>query len=142
MWIREVDFPEAVIEAQRTGTLVLFIGAGASRDAPSDLPDFKMLAAEIAADSNVEVSDRELDQPDLLLGRLADVGVDVWLRVKSRIGVESSVPNRLHGAIADLSVAGPAARIVTTNYDLHLSTELRTREVGSTSTLARRCPWG
>ncbi|MBF6555942.1 MAG: DUF4020 domain-containing protein [Acidimicrobiales bacterium] len=142
MWIREVDFPEAVIEAQRKGTLVLFIGAGASRDAPSDLPDFRMLAAEIAADSNVEVSDRELDHPDLLLGRLADGGVDVRLRVKNRIGVESSVPNRLHGAIADLSVAGPAARIVTTNYDLHLSTELAAKGVEFDEYIGPALPMG
>jgi len=38
--------------------------------------------------------------------------------------VESSRPNRLHEAIIDLANAGPPVRIVTTNYDLHLSSVL------------------
>ena len=34
MLIRSVDVPRALIEAHRNGRLVIFVGAGASRDAP------------------------------------------------------------------------------------------------------------
>lgn len=44
----------------------------------------------MAAEAQVEVTDRELQQPDALLGRLADQDVDVHRRVVARIGVSSS----------------------------------------------------
>ena len=122
MWIRDVDIPEAVIGAHRAGRLVLFVGAGASMSPPSSLPDFRRLTADIAADSTVDVSDDDLAQPDHVLGDLEDQrGVDVHRRVADRIGIATSAPNRLHAAIATLAVTGGPPRIVTTNYDLHLS---------------------
>jgi NAD-dependent SIR2 family protein deacetylase len=124
MWIRDVDFPGALIQAHRASNLVIFVGAGASRDAPSGLPDFRTLALGIASDAQAEATAREQEQLDLLLGRLADQQVDVHKRVAARIGVESSRPNRLHEAIIDLANAGPPVRIVTTNYDVHLSSVL------------------
>ena len=54
MRIRSVDVPRALIEAHRNGSLVIFVGAGASRDPPSGLPDFRRLAADIAADASVD----------------------------------------------------------------------------------------
>lgn len=85
MWIRDVDFPEALIEAHRAGQLVIFVGAGASRDAPSDLPDFRTLTAHIAAEAQIDPRDGELQQPDVLLGRLADQQVDVHRRVAASV---------------------------------------------------------
>ena len=128
MWIRDVDLPSSLVEAHRSGNLVIFVGAGASRDAPSGLPDFRRLTADIAADVEVAVSDRDLDQPNVLLGRLADQRVDVRRRVASRLGLPSSQPNRLHEAIVGLAAARPPVRIVTTNYDRHLSTLLGERD--------------
>jgi hypothetical protein len=142
MWIREVDLPEALIEAHRGGNLAIFVGAGASRDAPSDLPDFSTLAADIAAEAQVEVTEPELAQPDVLLGRLADREVDVHRRVAARIGVPSSKPNRLHEAIVDLAVAGPSVRLVTTNYDPHLSTLLSARDVQVVEYMGPALPMG
>lgn len=129
MWFREVDFPETLIEAHRTGSLVIFIGAGASRDAPSSLPDFRGLTAGIAADAQERPSDRDLEQPDMFLGELADRQVGVHRMVAARLGGPSSAPNRLHAAIVDLAAAGPPLRIVTTNYDLHLSRVLEDRGI-------------
>ena len=137
VWIAGVDIPWALIEAQRDGRLVLFVGAGASRSSPSDLPDFRQLAARIAADSGVTVTDEQYENPDVLLGDLKDQrAVDVHQRVADLIGAPSSRPNQLHRAIAALAAAVPQVRIVTTNYDLHLSEELTatgrsfTEEVG------------
>ena len=64
--------PRALIEAHRNGSLVIFVGAGASRAAPSGLPDFRRLAADVAADVSVDVTDDQLEQPDVLLGDLED----------------------------------------------------------------------
>ena len=125
MWIRDVEFPDALIEAHRSGDLVIFVGAGASMAPPSGLPDFKTMVADIAGGSGVSASEEQLNRPDVLLGELElHQHVDVHLRVANRIKVASSVPNALHKAIAALASAGPAVRIVTTNYDLHLSTVL------------------
>jgi hypothetical protein len=132
-----VDFPWALIEAQRDDKLVIFVGAGASRSSPSDLPDFRLLARSIAADSGVTATDEQLNNPDVLLGDLEDQhAVNVHQRVADRIGPNSSQPNRLHTAIAALAAASPQIRIVTTNYDPHLSAALTalgnsfTEEVG------------
>jgi Domain of unknown function (DUF4020)/SIR2-like domain len=125
MWIRSVDVPRALIEAHRNGSLVIFVGAGASRDVPSGLPDFRRLAADIAADAGVEVTEDQLEQPDILLGDLEDrPDFNVHRRVSVQLGGETSRPNRLHEAIAALAAAGPPVRVVTTNYDPHLSTAL------------------
>ena len=124
MWIREVDFPAALIEAHRAKGLVIFVGAGASFDAPSNLPDFRALTAAIAAEAEVDATESDLAKPDVFLGKLADRHVDVHRRVATHIGVSTSKPNRLHAALADLAEASAGVRIVTTNYDLHLSTVL------------------
>lgn len=143
MWIREVDVPEALVSAHRVGGLVLFVGAGASRDAPSGLPDFRTLTADIAAESGVEPAEGRLDVPDVLLGELADQHqVDVHVRVAARLGLSSSRPNRLHDAIVALATAGPSIRIVTTNYDLHLSAVLATRNQSVPEYVAPALPMG
>jgi hypothetical protein len=120
-----VDVPEELLAAARTGRMVIFVGAGASRDAPSNLPDFKQLTSNIATESAIPFEPGELDWPDRLLGRIAHADVDVHSRVRSHIDVPESVPNALHAAIVALALATKAPRIVTTNYDSHLRTELQ-----------------
>lgn len=125
MWIRGVDVPRPLVQAHRQGRLVVFVGAGASRSSPSALPDFLTLARDVAAGAAVSFSERDYERPDVLLGELNDQhNVDVHLRVKARLGAASSKPNRLHKAIAALTAASGVVRVVTTNYDLHLSTTL------------------
>lgn len=125
MWIRDVDIPKHLVEAQQNGELVLFIGAGASRGAPSSLPDFRTLASRIAEEAGISVSEEALDEPDVLLGDLKDAhDVDVHVRVAAHLGKPESAPNRLHEAICALSSSKVPVRIVTTNYDRHLSAVL------------------
>ncbi|HEY8753216.1 MAG TPA: hypothetical protein VIM40_06180 [Arthrobacter sp.] len=52
MWFGEVDVPRELVDAGRSGELVLFVGAGASIDAPSSLPSFDRLTKDIAARSS------------------------------------------------------------------------------------------
>ena len=133
----------ALIEAHQDDRLVIFVGAGASIASPSDLPDFRRLAAGIAADASVTVTSEDLDRTDTLLGDLEDRhGVDVHRRVADTIGAQASRPNALHEAIASLAGAAPQIRIVTTNYDLHLSDTLASRGKSFTEETAPSLPLG
>ena len=153
--------PQSLVEAHRDGSLVLFVGAGASKDHPSSLPDFWGLAAEIAeelhqpwprtddvADRVAEFLDRiegrpdgfdegissvrrllrayrDTAKPEDFFGRLddePDVNVHKW--VVDRIQ-QSPEPNLLHRRIAALADSGEKLRMVTTNFDLHLTTALK-----------------
>lgn len=141
--IAGVDIPWELIEAQRDDRLVLFVGAGASRAAPSSLPDFRQLTGRIAADSGLTPTPAQLDDPDVFLGDLMDGhGVDVHQRVADLIGSASSLPNSLHGAIAELAAASPRVRMVTTNYDLHLSKALTAQGSTFTEEAAPALPMG
>jgi NAD-dependent SIR2 family protein deacetylase len=112
--IADVDVPWELIEAQREDQLVLFVGAGASRSSPSNLPDFRQLATGIAVDSGVTPTPRQLEDPDVLLGDLEDQhAVDVHQRVADLLGSPSSRPNQVHEAIAALATASPEARYVS-----------------------------
>lgn len=142
MWIRDVDVPAALIEAHRAQKMVIFVGAGASRDAPASLPIFTGLTAAVADDVGVAVTPEELNRPDVVLGQLADQGNDVHGLVAARIGVSTSEPNRLHKALIDLAVAEGPLRIVTTNYDRHLSTVLIAQGVGFEEYTAPALPMG
>ncbi|VVJ18338.1 Uncharacterised protein [Amycolatopsis camponoti] len=129
MWIRDVDFPSELITAHRSGELVIFVGAGASLDEPSGLPDFLSLTNVIAAEAEVPAPDGDdRRQLDGFLGRLSDQNIDVHQRVVAHIDKLGSSPNRLHEALAELAIASQQIRIVTTNYDLHISSALRGRE--------------
>lgn len=69
MHIREVDFPAALIEAHRARGLVIFVGAGASLDPPSNLLDFRELTVRIGAEAQEQTAEREADAyPSALSG--------------------------------------------------------------------------
>lgn len=121
MWIRDVDVPAELIEAARTGRLVIFVGAGASVDPPASLPNFKALVQEVGTRAGTPPTGDELKRLDKFLGTLDDRGINVHDLVAKAIDLPNSRPNRLHRAIIDLARAHPPVRIVTTNYDRHLS---------------------
>ena len=142
MWISDVDIPEDLVQAARAGSLVVFVGAGASREAPANLPDFRQLTSTIAAEANISFETGELDRPDQLLGRIADAGVDIHQRVRAHIDTPGSAPNALHEAIVDLALATHAPRIVTTNYDTHLTRVIEARGLGWGEYMAPALPMG
>jgi hypothetical protein len=92
--------------------------------APSSLPDFATLATDIALEAQREAPSPGV-QLDWFLGELADKKVEVHRRVVDHLMLWTSRPNRVHRAVAALAVASPVARVVTTNYDLHLSSALQ-----------------
>lgn len=127
MWFREVEVPDELVEAATEGKLVLFVGAGASLDEPSGLPDFANLVRDVGARANRKPTDRDLERPDVFLGDLADLQIEVHALVANAINKLGSQPNRLHQAIIDLARVHPNPRVVTTNYDLHLEGASRTK---------------
>jgi hypothetical protein len=124
----DVEIPRDLINAHKAGELVLFVGAGASIDRPSNLPTFLGLTEKIRDESRLGDTIGGLqNQPlDEVMGDIEDkYDVDVHLRAMKHTAKKSSLPNRLHDAITRLSLCGEV-RVVTTNYDTHLTTMLGT----------------
>ena len=116
----EVDIPNELIESATNGSLVLFVGAGASINKPSRLPLFDALAAFVAELNGVEL-DRRVNA-DVFLGRLDESHPFVREQVRDRISEPTSQPNDIHRGIVRLASATNTFRVVTTNYDEHLTT--------------------
>lgn len=121
MRLGEVELPDEVVSAHRDGSLVLFVGAGASVDSPSGLPTFHELATQISRERNPEAPDPVAGHEDGHLDSLQQEGMDVHSRVQQIVTSADSEPNELHHAIVRLATTSPQTRIVTTNYDSHLS---------------------
>jgi hypothetical protein len=119
MWVTEkVEIDDSLVGALRDGKLVIFAGAGISMGAPTKLPSFDQLAGELGAAAKVDRHDHEL--VERYLGRIADSGFPLHEQTSARIE-KASAPNRLHEALVELARVGKRVRIVTTNFDLHLS---------------------
>lgn len=112
-----VDIPNELLQAARSNDLVLFIGAGASYNAPSSLPLFSGLVEQVA--EKLGEAYVRTDNPDSFLGDIASRQPSVKHVVHSIISDKSSLPNSTHRAIARLAGA-TGARIVSTNYDEHV----------------------
>jgi hypothetical protein len=122
VWITgDVDLPTQVVEALADDKLVLFVGAGASLNSPSDLPLFNELAEQIA-DLASEPFDGDI-AADVFLGRLSERTsvFDVHRHAKEIVANVKSKPNRVHDALVRLAVTSSTPRIITTNYDDHLA---------------------
>lgn len=117
------ELPDGLLEAHRSGRLVLFVGAGASAGPPTCLPDFACLAKRVIAELEANRELAAADHPEFVLGELAADGLGVHAAVHRIIG-EASQPNPTHGAIAELAQSSPPVPIVTTNYDRLLSASL------------------
>lgn len=115
----DVDISSELIEAATDGSLVLFIGAGVSMNAPSDLPLFDGLGRQLASLQGVSF-DTDVP-PDAFIGRLCDEAPIVREQVRRIIANSKSRPNATHWAIVRLANASAAFRVVTTNYDEHLT---------------------
>ena len=140
MWInKEVDLPEALVSAQRARRLVVFAGAGMSMGAPSNLPDCGRLADLISGGTLIRTPDEPLD---LFLGKLQSKLVDVQARARTLIGDPASTVAPVHTALVDLFPSADTVRIVTTNFDSHLSTAVRERHPAADIFCAPALPLG
>ena len=116
--------PAGLVQAFDEGRLALFAGAGVSKGAPSCVPLLDMLAdrveEELGAANSWDAPDGESLSPVGRLGRLASRGLGVHEAVRMVVS-ESAEHNSTHLSVCDLAVAMGTIRIVTTNYDRHLS---------------------
>src|SRR5713101_2713475 len=119
MWIRDSDFPEPLLAAQRSGSLVIFAGAGVSMPSPSDYPNFTKLADDIAGGTLSRPADEPIDH---FLGRLQAKGVQVHKLASKILSAPSSKPNGLHFDLLKLFPSAAQIRLVTTNFDTHFTT--------------------
>ncbi len=125
MWLGQIDLPEELLEAKSRDELVIFAGAGVSRPPPSSLPDFGELVRALEGASTI--SRKRHEALDAYLGRLSRAQFPVHREVQQRIGRADSWPNRLHRAIVRLFSTAETVRVVTTNFDRHLTTAARER---------------
>jgi hypothetical protein len=113
-----VDLPSELVESRVERNLVVFAGAGVSVPQPSELPDFKKLAIELAQGTRMPEKDEPLDR---FLGSLDDQ-LRIHERARDRLLRPDSRPNPLHFSLLKLFGNGSAVRLVTTNFDNHFST--------------------
>nr|WP_249404695.1 SIR2 family protein [Plantibacter sp. CFBP 8798] len=111
--------PTELLEAHANGKLVLFVGAGASMGAPSNLPSFRDLARQLARAARVPFNDDFA--LDLFLGSMP-TDFETHAHARRIIAHPGSTYNPTHTALVKLASALGAPRIVTTNFDSHLST--------------------
>ena len=120
MWITGgVNLPQAVLDAHAAGRLVLFVGAGASVDRPSGLPLFDKLASQLAEMARVPF-DKDA-AIDFFLGSMPE-GFDTHRHARDIVTRADSAPNATHAALVRVASSHGQLRIVTTNFDDHLST--------------------
>ena len=115
MQIGSIDFPDDLLTALEEDRLVVFAGAGVSRDAPSCLPLFPKLVEKIVRRN---LQEEERGQLDRVLGRAQDQGEPVHRRAAALLDKTGSRFNSLHESLVGL-FGSRTLRIVTTNFDRH-----------------------
>ena len=124
MRLDSARIPAGLVQAFNERRLALFAGAGVSKGAPScallldELAD--RVETELGAPSGPGARGGVSPTPVERLGWHASMGLGVHEAVR-KIVSESTERNAAHRAVCDLARAMGAIRIVTTNYDRHLS---------------------
>lgn len=124
MIIKDIEYPELLVEAIKNDKLVIFCGAGVSMSEPTNLPSFNELSDEIAELTNKEKRDDESDEQ--YLGRVENLGRDVHSKVCNRLTGSELQPNTNHETLIDFFKKD--IRIVTTNYDIMLEGALEKKD--------------
>ncbi|MHB9007780.1 MAG: DUF4020 domain-containing protein [Limisphaerales bacterium] len=125
MFFDPIEIPDALLEAQEEGKLVVFAGAGVSMGEPSNLPSFKRMAAVIAGSHPLAAEiDKYEGRWDRFLGELSRKKVEVERLCRTIIADPKSKPTELHRSLVGLFIKPEHLRIVTTNFDLHFRSVL------------------
>lgn len=124
MIIKDINYPELLVEAIKNDKLVIFCGAGISMSEPTKLPSFNELSEKIAELTNQEKRNDESDEQ--YLGRIENLGHDVHNEVCNILSTTQTQPNTNHETLIDFFKKD--IRIVTTNYDIMLESTLEKKE--------------
>jgi hypothetical protein len=92
--IKNIDFHEQLLNAQREKSLVVFAGAGVSIGPPSNYPSFDGLVEEIAIWADKKCP--EGGPPERFLGRLVHEKQNVHEQVVNLLSSPDSEHNPLH----------------------------------------------
>lgn len=114
-----VNVPDDLLKQLEEEQVVLFLGAGISKLAPSNLPDFTKLTKDICKEAGVPFSNKL--SLDYNLSKVVKAGYDVHQRVFEKINPPGSKPNEWHETLLRWFGSADKVRIVTTNFDSHLS---------------------
>ncbi|MDU5460109.1 SIR2 family protein [Anaerococcus vaginalis] len=124
MIIKNIEYPELLVEAIKNDKLVIFCGAGISMSEPTNLPSFNELSDKIAELTNQEKRNDESDEQ--YLGRVENLGHDVHGEVCNILSATQTQPNANHETLIDIFKKD--IRIVTTNYDIMLESALEKKD--------------
>ncbi len=127
MIFQGIKLPSDVSIALARGELVIFVGAGISTPPPSSLPLFDGLVVNVGQEFGIDISKNEVGihgEPNIL-NEWHDAEHDVHRAVEKIIGDSSSKPTELHRELFRIFKKSQEVRIVTTNFDNHLSTAAR-----------------
>lgn len=124
MIIKDINYPELLVEAIKNDKLVIFCGAGISMSEPTKLPSFNELSGKIAELTNQEKRNDESDEQ--YLGRVENLGHDVHTKVCNILTGSELQPNTNHETLIDFFKKD--IRIVTTNYDIMFESALEKKD--------------
>jgi len=126
MIFRGTKLPDDVSIALDKGELVIFVGAGISKPPPSNLPLFDGLVVEIGKQFGIGVTTDEVRRKeDKILGGWHDAKHHVHKAAAKILSNDKSRPTQLHNEIFKVFKESKKVRIVTTNFDKHLSEAAR-----------------
>ena len=124
MIIKDIEYPELLVDAIKNDKLVIFCGAGISMSEPTNLPSFSELSNKIAELTNQEKRNDESDEQ--YLGRVENLGHDVHTKVRNILTGSELQTNTNHETLIDFFKKD--IRIVTTNYDSMLESALEKKD--------------
>lgn len=115
MFLNGIEFPNQILDAIKSNSLVVFAGAGASVGEPTNLPDFERLCDQIAEGTLFERTKGEACE--VFLGTLKAKDIPVNETAAKILSDSCKIYNDEHEAIVNLFINSQDIKIVTTNYD-------------------------
>ncbi len=123
MIFHDVKLPNSVSIAMQTRELVIFVGAGISYPPPSSFPLFYGLVKQVGKEFGLEANLEEFkDNEPQKLEEWKQAGHKVHAAVAKILRDQNSKPTQLHFNLIKVFPDIKSLRIVTTNFDNHLST--------------------
>ncbi len=115
MFLNGIEYPNQILDAIKSNSLVVFAGAGASIGAPTNLPNFNDMCDQIADGSHFERA--EGVACEVFLGTLKANDIKVNEIAAEILSDSCKSHNKEHEAIVNLFLDSKNIKIVTTNYD-------------------------
>ena len=126
MILEGIEYPNDLINAIQNDTLVVFAGAGVSKEPPTNLPNFVELTKYIASGTSRKVG---REPCEVFLGSLKANAIDVNDLAARALSNACLQHNKHHEVILNLFLSSRSIRIITTNYDQMFEQVLQDKEI-------------